>query len=141
VTAHRFDTAMVLQFGAILAVGLIALCLGSAFGYDTRTMHGIAIGCIPTGSLGIVLSILAPRIMAARRPSLVTQGPDERVRFINGRASCAALQVLFGWVFLYTVLSPAQWIRSISHTVFGSLTLVFMSLVYAAAVAVYSRRY
>jgi hypothetical protein len=56
-------------FATLLVVGLVSLGLGAGLHYETQVMTGIALGCIPTGALGIVLSMLITRV-AARRPEL-----------------------------------------------------------------------
>jgi hypothetical protein len=125
-------------FGCLFAVGLIALGLGIGLRWETHVMTGVALGCIPTGVLGIGLSMLIERA-AAHRPELAVKQSDERIAFINQRASLFVVKALFGYFCLYTLLSPTHWLRSVSHTTFGSATLIFMSAMYLCAIAVYSR--
>jgi hypothetical protein len=127
-------------FGALLAVGLLALGLGVGLRYETRVMTGIALGCIPTGVLGIFLCMWIARA-AARRPEILDKQSDERLVFINQRASLLTVQALFGYFCLYTLLSPVHWLQGVSHTAFGSATLIFMSAIYLGAIAFYSRIY
>ena len=126
-------------FGTVLVLGLVALCVGSALNFEPRIMHAIAIGCIPTGALGAVLSVFVVRWTAARRPDLLGKGPDERIRCINHRAGYASVHVLFGYFCLYTMLAPMGWLQGVSHTAFGSATMIFIAVVYWTAIAVYSR--
>ncbi len=127
-------------FSLLLAAGSLALFAGLALHYEPRVMLGIALGCIPTGLLGLALSFLI-QYLAAHRPELNTTDSDERLAFINHRASAFTVQAMFAYLCLYTVLSPTAWLHGLSHTAVGSISLVFLSVVYLTAIAVFSRIY
>lgn len=131
----------VLLFLGILVLGLVALLIGSAMQYETRAMYGIAIGTLPAGVLGAVLSVWALRHAKRRHPERLRAESDERILQIRLHAGNTAFWAAYTLLFLYTILSPLPWVRSISPTLLGCSTLVFLGLVHAVASIIYNRMY
>ena len=137
------DTPPIVFLGAFV-LGVLAVCAGLILHYERRVMYGIAIGFIPTGALGGVLSVYVSRWAARKHPDRVQakrNAMDERSIRIRLHAGYAAFWALFAYVCLYTVLSPMQLFQGVSHAAFGIVTICVMTVVYATAVLVYSRKY
>jgi hypothetical protein len=65
---NRDRDATPIVFLGLFVLGLLALCAGLILHYERRVMYGIAIGCIPTGALGAVLSVYDSRWAARKHP-------------------------------------------------------------------------
>jgi hypothetical protein len=120
-------------FSGMFLCGL--LCLAGGLVSGDRFLIGAAIGCIPTGALGVALPLAVLRKRRRVDPD------DERLRFIHQRAAYSTLLILFGYMGLYTMLSNLAFVQGISHTAFGSITLGVMTVAYWTAIAIYSRIY
>ena len=138
---QRVFHADFLFFLSALLFGLLSLMAGLVFNFERHTMTGIAIGCLSVGVPGTVLTLFARRWVARACPNKLPVENDERSLFIRGRAASVTFWTLYVYLFLYTLLSPANLMRGLSHTAFGVTTLILMNLVYLAAVLVYSKRY
>jgi hypothetical protein len=141
---NRDHDATLIVFLGLLVLGVLALSAGLILHYERRVMYGIAIGCIPTGALGAVLSVYVSRWAARKHPDWVQKkrnAMDERSVLIRHHAGYAAFWALFAYVCLYTVLSPTQLLQGVSHAAFGIVTIYVMTVVYWTAVFVYSRKY
>jgi hypothetical protein len=91
--------------------------------------------------LGAVLSFWALRYAEKRHPERLRAEGDERILQIRLRAGNTAFWAAYAFLFLYTVLSPMPWMRSLSPTLIGCASLVFLGLVHAVASIVYNRVY
>ena len=128
----------------ILVAGVSALCAGWFFEYERRAMFGVAIGCIPTGALGLALSLWAGRWIVRKHPEWIAQkrnAMDERSVQVRHHAGHSLFWALFVYLGLYTVLSPTRLVGSITPAAFGSATIILMSLGYWVAIAIYNRKY
>jgi hypothetical protein len=132
------------MFAAVFVLGLLGLCAAWIWPAERQTMTGIAIGCLPTGALGTALSLWMMNWVARKRPEWVQKkvdALDERSSLVRCRAGHTVYWILFAYVGVYTLVSPAAFLQAVSHRAFGCATLLFMTAVYWAAVAIYNRRY
>ena len=139
----RRDSGTVV-FSVTFIVGVLALCAGWIGHIEGRAMYSIAVGCIPTGVLGIGLSLWSARWVPRNRPEWIERkraAADERSIQVNHHAGYSAFWVSFVYVAVSTLLSPTRLVDAISHTAVGSAMMVLMALAYWTAVVISNRRY
>lgn len=131
----------VLFFVGMLGLGLLSLLIATTMQYETKAMYGIAMGTLPAGALGTLLSLWALRHAERRHPERLRAEKDERNLQIRLRAGNTAFWAAYAFLFLYTILSPVPWVRSVNPTLVGCGALVALGLVHTVASVVYNRMY
>lgn len=128
-----------LFFSGLLLIGVLSGLAGWIARYEPPIMFSVAIGCIPTGALGLSLSLWIFRWTAEHHPERLRIEDDERLIQIRQRAGNTAFWTMYGLVFFFTLLSGTQFVQNVKPTLFGCGMLVLMGVVHAVVSVVYSQ--
>lgn len=130
----KYLNKSLLLFSSFTIVGLIVLILGTFFDILKDEMIGICSGTLPTGMLGIILTLRAKNNPKMQKQILVKT--EERNQFIRYKAGSYSFWIFYYVIAVSTILS--RYI-SISLTTFLITLLLVMTIVHTSVSVICSR--
>lgn len=131
----KYLNGTLLIYGIFAVVGFTVLILGTFFNILRSEMPGICAGFIPTGVMGIILT-LRMKSKPEKAEKLVRLKTEERRQFIRDKAGNLSFHILLYSLSVATILS--RYI-SISLTFFLAITVISAAVFYLFSSIMYSK--
>ncbi len=123
--AQKYIKQSSVIYGSMIVIGIAVFISGTFFNVLREEMEGICIGLLPTGILGLVLTLRIKDNPETRK--MLAVKTEERNQFIRYKSAYFSFWITFIYVSVTTILS--RYI-SISLTTFLIITLIGITLVH-----------
>lgn len=123
--ARKYVNKEMLIFGIIALIGITVFILGTFFNILREEMPGIALGCIPTGIIGMLLTNSMKRT-PEKTEKIVRIKTEERLQLIRYKTGYSAFWIMFIYIAVCNVFS--RYIV-ISLSMFLVITVIVMVVV------------
>lgn len=133
--AKRYINKQLVLFGLFAIVGIIVLILGTFFNILKDEMIGICAGLIPTGLLGVIVT-LSMKNKPEKTERIVRIKTEERLQLIRCKAGNLSYWITFSCLCICTI--AARYL-DISLTLFLVITILSMVAINTVVSIIYHR--
>lgn len=123
--AQKYIKQSSVIYGSMIVIGIAVFISGTFFNFLREEMAGICIGLLPTGILGLALTLRIKDNPETRK--MLAVKTEERNQFIRYKSAYFSFWITFIYVSVATILS--RYI-SLSLTTFLIITLIGITLVH-----------